>query len=135
MHVGALSSVRVTTGPAAGDTWWRPNWGERATEQGHRGEYCEDAVVAHPARATLGELHRKATRVVGGRHARSRPRRLVKELTYSFLPRTDRMKRVFDEARGLSLQKRLGAAMVRMLVEYFRAWEGMRLRLGGAPRR
>jgi len=111
------------------------DWGERASERGHRGVYCEDAVVAHPARRTLRELHRKATRVVGGRRARGKPRMLARELKNSFLPRLNRMIRVFKRGRGFGMQQRLGMAGVRMLVEYFRAWEGMRLRLGGAPRR
>lgn len=111
------------------------DWGERASQQGHRGVYCEDAVVAHPARRTFRELHRKATRVVGGRRARGNSRKLAKELAYSFLPRLDRMVRVFKRGRGFGLWQRLGMATVRMLVEYFRAWEGLRLRLGGAPRR
>lgn len=92
-------------------------------------------MVAHPARRTLRDLHRKATRVVRGRHARGKRRKLVKELMYSFLPRVDRMICVFRRARGHSIGQRMGAAVVRMLVEYFRAWEGMRLRLGGKPHR
>lgn len=111
------------------------DWGERASEQGHRGVYCEDAVVAHPARRTLRDLHRKATRVVGGRRARGKSRRLADELRNSILPRLNRMIRVFKRGRGFGLWQRLGMAAVRMLVEYFRAWEGMRLRLGGVPRR
>lgn len=110
-------------------------WGERATNLGHVGLYCEDAVVAHPARKTLRDLQKKATRVVGGRHARGKQRRLSNELICSVLPRPSRIARAFRRARGFSLRERIEVALIRMLVEYFRAWEGMRLRLGGKPRR
>jgi glycosyltransferase involved in cell wall biosynthesis len=110
-------------------------WGERASALGVRGVYCEAAVVAHPARTRMRDIQRKAARVVGGRHTRGTRRRLSKELLYSVVPRVDRMIRVFKKGRSHALRYRLNAALVAMFVEYFRAWEGIRLRLGGEPGR
>ncbi|WP_432544878.1 glycosyltransferase family 2 protein [Kineococcus sp. SYSU DK002] len=41
-------------------------WGERASRQGVRAVYCPAAVVRHPARARMAELHTKARRVSRG---------------------------------------------------------------------
>ncbi len=59
----------------------------------------------------------------------------MKELKHCVFPRVNQMVRVFKRGRGFGVRQRANAAVVRMLVEYFRAWEGMRLRLGGEPRR
>ncbi len=42
------------------------DWGERASRLGITAHYASAAVVEHPARATLSELHRKIRRVTGG---------------------------------------------------------------------
>jgi len=47
-------------------------WCHRAAEMGIPILYCPEAVVDHPARATLTELIRKRRRVIGGRHQRNR---------------------------------------------------------------
>lgn len=44
-------------------------WGQRLTRAGGRVVYVDDAVVAHAARATRGELRTKIARLVGGRWA------------------------------------------------------------------
>ena len=41
-------------------------WGQRAHAQGYRLVFCPDAVVAHPARATMCSLIQKAIRLSGG---------------------------------------------------------------------
>ncbi len=41
-------------------------WGERAVRTGVAAVYCPEAVVRHPARAQMSELHRKARRVSQG---------------------------------------------------------------------
>ncbi|WP_432490925.1 glycosyltransferase [Kineococcus gypseus] len=41
-------------------------WGERAVRQGVRALYCAAAVVRHPARRRMAELHAKARRVTRG---------------------------------------------------------------------
>lgn len=121
------------------DTKLRSNgdrdWGERATQEGHLGIFCEKAIVAHPARKTLRDIRKKTTRIAGGRHARGKRRKISKLLIYSVLPRVGRMIRVFQSVSELSLLARLKVTAVRMLVEYSEIWEEVRLRLGGKARR
>lgn len=49
-------------------------WGERATAAGHRVVFRDDVVVRHPARATVGELVRKARRTTRGAEQLGRDR-------------------------------------------------------------
>ena len=44
------------------------NWGERVSAAGYELVYADDACVAHPARRSLGQLHKKTIRVIGGLH-------------------------------------------------------------------
>jgi len=111
-------------------------WGRKATREGHVGAYCAGAVVRHPARKTLAALRKKARRVVGGRNDAGRQRNVWIELSCSVFPRVGRMRRVFSKrGKGFTLRQRSEAALVRMFIEYFKAWEGMRLRMGGQRQR
>lgn len=49
-------------------------WTRRATSRGHRMLYCAEAVVRHPARASLAALAGKARRVTSGSQALYRER-------------------------------------------------------------
>ncbi len=49
-------------------------WTRRATSRGHRLLYCAEAVVRHPARASLSALAGKARRVTSGSQALYRER-------------------------------------------------------------
>lgn len=49
-------------------------WTRRATSRGHRMLYCAEAVVRHPARASLSALAGKARRVTSGSQALYRER-------------------------------------------------------------
>ena len=55
-------------------------WTRRATSRGHRLVYCEDAVVHHPARASLADLAGKARRVASGSQALYRQRGMLGNL-------------------------------------------------------
>lgn len=111
-------------------------WGETATREGYVAAYCAEAVVAHPARKTLAALRKKARRIVGGRNDANQQHKFATELWFCVFPRVGNMRRVFFElGKDRSLRQRSAAALVRMFIGYFKAWEGMRLRRGGQPQR
>lgn len=43
-------------------------WGNRVFEAGYKQVYASDACVDHPARSSLKQLHKKTTRVIGGKY-------------------------------------------------------------------
>lgn len=58
-HVGKFDSGLLSGGDI--------EWNQRATRAGYSIVYAPDAIVLHPARATVAELMRKARRIAGGR--------------------------------------------------------------------
>jgi GT2 family glycosyltransferase len=69
-------SVLEVVGPFRGhlQSGGDAEWGERATAAGHRVVFCDDVVVRHPARATVGELVAKARRTTRGAEQLGRDR-------------------------------------------------------------
>jgi GT2 family glycosyltransferase len=115
--------------------------GNRIAAAGYRLVYAADAVVAHPARATVGALLRKRRRVAGGHHDRSRKLphpwlRFVAGLTYH-LVRNPIVggARIWDRTRERPVGERLRIVMVHLLCCGTEALERIRLQLGGTSRR
>ncbi len=130
-RVGPFDDRLKSTGDA--------EWCWRATRAGFALRYAESAVVSHPARRTLGEIRRKATRLAGGRHDLSqveggRPGMRIKGFFFGLLPPLRGIALVLSsDERGITMKLRVILVMV--LVKYTIAWERLRLLVWGESRR
>ena len=137
------ASVLRTVGPfdhtvySGGDRMW----GERAIALGFRCAYAAEAVVLHPARATLGDLITRSRRVAAAdlRRLRAagalenplRARRSRAELTLA----ATRVLRIAQGRRRNGIVATCGAMVVALLVVLVKAAECLRLVFGGRPQR
>lgn len=116
-------------------------WGQRVASSGYKLIYADDARVAHPARATFGQLYRKAVRVIGGYHDLKRKRRRVvfgandRGLVSSFLPPISYPVYIWREPKLKSVGDKIKVVAVIFFVRYVEAWEKLRLKLGGKSKR
>ncbi|EHJ58163.1 glycosyltransferase [Novosphingobium pentaromativorans] len=96
--------------------------------------YAPDALVFHPARATVSELCSKARRVIGGRMMMRRNRRNPLHwwagLTIDTLRR---FQTLFTERCPLVMRARLSILLVTLWLAA--CWEVLLITLGGEPRR
>lgn len=114
------------------------DWGRKAAEAGYKICLVENAIVKHPAR-DLAELIKKEKRLAGGRE-----KGVVKYNTASALTRFVKEARprvrgpyrfIAENAKGMSTTDRVSVLMIKLLLNYVRAYETMRLRLGKKPNR
>lgn len=113
-------------------------WGQRVWGAGYALIYDDECSVAHPARYSLSELYRVVVRKIGGVHVlkqrasflgidRSLFGDLLPPVRYSIETVTDsRLKSATDKTKVIA---------VMFFVRYVEAWERLRLKLGGSPRR
>lgn len=113
-------------------------WGQRVWGAGYALIYDDECSVAHPARYSLSELYRVVVRKIGGVHVlkqrasflgidRSLFGDLLPPIRYSIETVTDsRLKSATDKTKVIA---------VMFFVRYVEAWERLRLKLGGSPRR
>lgn len=109
-------------------------WGHRVAEAGLTLVYAPEARVAHPARRFLGELRKKARRVVGGGRDASSTKDMLRWLRNALYPPVGTSRRVFDdESRGLSLYEKLKVCVVETLWRWMIAREIVRVMLLKTP--
>jgi glycosyltransferase involved in cell wall biosynthesis len=115
-------------------------WGRRARAAGCALVYADEARVAHPARRTFGELHRRVVRVAGGLHDLQRAGRFeYHRMGRSFL--ADALPPLRDAAGVLRacwpppLADKLKIVYVLFFVQYAQVLERLRLKAGGSSRR
>lgn len=105
-------------------------WGRRVYAAGLPLVYAGSAVVLHPARATLGELRAKMTRIAGGHHRlarrKSRWRRLA-EWPRIVAPPVASLRELWKSAELNGAAERVRAAGMAIAVKY--VWAAERLRL------
>ncbi|MBC7790572.1 MAG: glycosyltransferase [Anaerolineae bacterium] len=115
-------------------------WGQRVSGAGYTLMFADDAYVAHPARYSLRELYKVTVRKIGGVHFLKQKRQcyflgidrnwlgdLLPPIRYSIeAVRDSRLKSPTDKVRVI---------LVIFFVRYVEAWERLRLKFGGTPRR
>jgi glycosyltransferase involved in cell wall biosynthesis len=116
------------------------DWCIRAVNAGHKLAYCDRAVVMHPARRTLKEIHERHARFAGGHFDRSRSSR--KEFNRARVAALLRIKPPVRFAYDvISQDKPAGAASkakviaVALFANWSYAIEWLRLELGAVSRR
>lgn len=115
-------------------------WGQRVFSFGYDLIYADDAIVAHPARHSLGELCRMVSRRIGGVHDLKRRRRcyflgIDRGFIGDLLPPVRYSITVLFDRKLKSWIDRIKVIAVIFLVRYVEALERVRLRLGGTSRR
>jgi glycosyltransferase involved in cell wall biosynthesis len=115
-------------------------WGRRVNQTGYRQVYAEEARVTHPAIASLRHLASRFARFTGRRqyfrHELGDP-----DVGMSWYVITDLSRcvsfftRVWRGVRSRSTKDKAKVLAVVAFVHAVVLWEGVRLRLGGAPKR
>lgn len=114
-------------------------WGSRARAYGYELAYASNVVVRHPARRSLGELCRKARRVIGGHHGLNQSTNAI-VASFSGIAGSCRIlpgafARVWfdDHIHGIGARGKVAAIVLLLFV--VRNGERLRLLLGGEPLR
>jgi glycosyltransferase involved in cell wall biosynthesis len=115
-------------------------WGRRVTAGGFGGVYADEARVRHPARRSMGGTLRRAARLAGGTHGlRDRgdvsTARFLARLARQLTPAVHFYWRILRRRAPARLADRVKVVLVALAVKYVEAWEMIRLRFGGPPRR
>ncbi len=119
-------------------------WGQRVFAAGYRQLYATDVCVAHPARYTLQQLHRRTIRLAGGvfvRSIRAEQNVLQRNWAFTKMLLTDLMPPVnfaisaFKDDRLSGFKQKSIVPLVLVWVRYVSAVEKARLRFGGVPHR
>jgi GT2 family glycosyltransferase len=111
---------------------------------GHGVAYCDDAVVAHPARHSLAALVHRTRRLAGGgvgldrlRHPTRGARALasLSALALEFVPPAHFAARVFADASVHGIGRKARVILLLMLLRWVSAFERIRVASGGEPLR
>lgn len=128
--VGGFDPARLSGGDR--------EWGVRVAAAGYPLVFAEDVRVQHPARRTTAELKSKVLRTTGAGYTPSpvprqgSKRAFVRGLARNVFPARSLI-RVWRSPAMRGPGDSLKASSIVLLVGYLRAWESIRLRLGGTP--
>lgn len=111
-------------------------WGQRAHARGCRLAYCGEAIVSHPARATMRALIRKSMRISDG-HFQLRCFRGQSHLKAIRQIALKPLQRTFGDGphAGLTIGEQARFLAVEWALAAVRMFETLRMLSGGAPRR
>lgn len=119
-------------------------WGQRVAAAGYRQVYSDHARVAHPARYSWAELHKRSIRLVGGLYdlsnyrIRSAWRRQLQygiTLMENLVPPVNFIINAFRNPQLRGLKQKLQVSLAMVFVRYVSAGELIRLKLGGISTR
>lgn len=125
-RVGGFDEKRFSGGDA--------EFCRRAARLGTRVVFCEQAVVAHPARSRMEELVRKVRRVKGGQITSGPLYRRILYLAFTFAPPLRAWRRALGFG-GRSVRDRLRVCMVQARLWRVGVLEALRLLSGGSAER
>jgi len=115
-------------------------WGRRVHSLGYGLAYADDAVVAHPARHSFGELYKRLSRLVGGNYSQRKSNGDIARFwlrgtknSASVIVRTVLGMRPADSLKGPAQKAKFISVIA--FAEAVRNYERIRLLLGGEPRR
>ena len=115
-------------------------WGQRVFAAGYKQVYAEDARVAHPARHTFPELHKRLTRLVGGGFDRlmsTNPSSMdiAKDMVDTFKPPFRSLYRAWKNENLNGSYQKLQFISVMFYARYIVLVEKFRLYFGGSTQR
>ncbi|HHP7244603.1 MAG TPA: glycosyltransferase [Elainellaceae cyanobacterium] len=116
------------------------DWGQRIFSAGYQQIYAEDVCITHPARYSWGDLRKKVIRLIGGHQDLKRKRgqstlQMAIEVFSSsikdILPPFRMYYYIWSYDSLKTNKQRLQFTTAMMYVRYVRAWERIRLFMGG----
>lgn len=116
------------------------DWGQRVFAAGYKQIYAHDVCVEHPARYSLAQLHKKVVRLVGGHQDLKKKRgysskEFIKDLVTDLLPPFRIYFQIWSDQRLKGKKQKFQHTYVFLYVKYLRAWEKIRLQIGGSSTR
>ena len=115
-------------------------WGQRVLLAGYKQVYSDETCVAHPARHSLSQLYKKIVRVTGGHYDLKKKKEyplksFLGELARDLLPFSDIVYRIWLDKRLEGKKQKVQVTFITLMSSYVRAWEKVRLQLGGRATR
>ena len=115
------------------------DWGRAAHLAGYRIDYGENVIVNHPAR-DWADLVKKEKRLAGGREGNNKKTQSKLAVYTRFLKEArlqlrGEMQFINKEGDHLNSVDKVGVLLMRSVLNYVKAYETMRLRLGKRPNR
>ncbi|WP_413164614.1 glycosyltransferase [Capilliphycus salinus ALCB114379] len=110
------------------------DWGNRVFAAGYNPRYCSEVCVQHPARDSWHQLYKKATRVIGGIYDHSKEEASFLTYTWEIVTLIKPPVRFFKGRladQRLKGKQKLMFVLVTLFVNYSKAFELIRLMLGG----
>ena len=109
-------------------------WGKRVARAGYKLHYADDVQVAHPARSTYSELHKKIIRVMSGLPYLYNPDSVslvvsIRQLIGGFKPPVSRIRGTLAEIRERSMEQKLKLAITVLFLHYVWVFERARLQI------
>ena len=110
-------------------------WGKRVAVAGYKLHYAANVRIAHPARSTYAEYYKKTVRVMGGLSAFRQTdvplAVILRQLLKGITPPLSGIRKIFGEAREMTVSQKLKLATVVLFLHYIWVFERARLQLGG----
>lgn len=115
-------------------------WGNRVFIAGYKQIYADNTCVAHPARHSLNDTYKRATRIIGGRYTLKKKngysnKEFIKDLVLGLLPPFRVNLRIWSDERLNGSKQKIQVIMVVFLIKYVEVFEKIRLHTGGSPKR
>ncbi len=115
------------------------NWGSRAHKAGYKIHYLENCIVKHPAR-NWTELIKKEKRLAGGREKKINYKQSNITIYLKFLkeirPRLrGEIKSILSKGKNSTYIEKFFFLILRIRLQFVRAYETMKIRLGKQPNR
>jgi GT2 family glycosyltransferase len=126
-HVGDFNTDLFTT---YGEDY---DWGVRVYNAGYAQQYAPDVRIAHPARRTLGELHRRNLKILRSNHVirlqNNQPIKwYIREIIRSgLIPNVRELIRIYTGTSPTGLVRKTQYAAVILFLRYTTAFERLRL--------
>lgn len=113
-------------------------WGQKADALGIEIAFAPDAIVGHPARQTIKQIHNRQRRFLGGQHmsdVRSLEGGHLYRLAKCLTPPITTATTVYKDPVMRRYRRRLGVFWILYSTRWVNFYEGLRLALGGSPLR
>jgi glycosyltransferase involved in cell wall biosynthesis len=115
-------------------------WGQKVYAAGYAQVYADNARVAHPARYSFAQLHKRITRLVGGDFDQKMsenpsPQEILIDLIETFKPPFRSLYRTWTHESLENVYQKLQVILVMYFARYIVISEKMRLYLGGSSKR
>lgn len=111
-------------------------WGQQVFSAGYNQTYADDVCVAHPARHSLDQLHKKVVRLIGGHQDVKNKKgypfwKLIKDVAIELSPPFRVYFRIWLDKRLKGGKQKIQVVFVIFYIKILKAWEKVRLQLGG----